>query len=192
MGSRRVKACLVVGTMLGGLVAGGAAWSAFAGSTSNPGNQYAAGSVILKDNAAGQSMFSVSALRPGTAPSRCVRVTYEGTLSAGVKLFGATTGGTGLENYLMLSVTRGSGVTGAFPACTGFTPDATDYNLLGPGVLYSGTLSGYPTTLATGLTDPTSSWSTNEAHWYQLTIDVLDPPAALGTTVTQTFSWDAR
>ncbi|MBL7256747.1 hypothetical protein [Paractinoplanes lichenicola] len=183
----RTKAFLVVGLVLAGLCTAKAAWSAFGGSTGSPGNRFAAGSVLLTDNSAGQTMFTVAALRPGVAPSRCVRVAYEGSLPATVRMSGATTGGTGLENYLMLSVTRGSGVTGSFPGCTGFTPDATDYNLLGPGVLYSGVLAGYPT-----LTDPGGTWATNEAHWYRLSVDVLEPAAALGQSVTQTFSWDAR
>ncbi|GAB2588885.1 hypothetical protein Aab01nite_42390 [Paractinoplanes abujensis] len=189
MRSRGLRAILIVGLVLAGLSLANTAWSAFRGGTANSGNQYAAGSVILTDNSGGQTMFTVTALRPGVAPSRCIRVTYEGTLPSTIKMVGATTGGTGLENYLMLSVTRGSGVTGSFPGCTGFTPDATDYNSLGPGVLYSGTVATYP---AAGLTDPKLNWATNEAHWYQLSVDVLDSAAALGQTVTHTFSWDAR
>ena len=184
----RTKALLVVGLVLAGLCTANAAWSAFGGRTLNPGNRFAAGSVVLTDNSAGQTMFTVTGLRPGIAPSRCIRVVYAGTLGSTITMSGATTGGTGLENYLMLSVTRGSGVTGAFPDCTGFTPDPADYNLLGPGVLYSGLIAGY----STALTDPKVNWSTGEAHWYQLTVDVLEPPAALGKTTTQTFTWDAR
>src|SRR5690242_10156882 len=107
-------------------------------------------------------------------------------------MWGATTGGTGLENYLMVSVSRGSGVPGAFPDCAVFTPDTTDYRLLGPGLLYSGTLAGLPDDRASGLTDPKLNWATNETHWYQFTVDVLDPPAARGLSATASFTWDAR
>jgi hypothetical protein len=175
-----------------GLFTANTAHSAFNGRTTNPGDTLSAGTVLLTDNAGGQTLITVSGLRPGVAPSRCVKVVYQGTLNSTIKMYGATTGGTGLENYLMVSVTRGSGVTGTFPDCTGFTPDTTDYNLLGPGVLYSGLLAGYPADRAGGLTDPRLNWATGEEHWYQFTVDVLEPPAALGLSATASFTWDAR
>ncbi|MGK5682221.1 hypothetical protein [Actinoplanes sp. URMC 104] len=191
-GGGRVARSLVAGALVAALLTANATHSAFSGRTTSPGNQLNAGTVVLTDNSAGQTLMTVTGLRPGVAPSRCVKVVYEGTLNSTIRLFGATTGGTGLEDHLMVSVTRGAGVTGTFPACTGFTADTTDYNLLGPGVLYSGTLAGYPSGQATGLTDPKLNWATNEAHWYQLTVDVLDPAAARGRSATASFTWDAR
>jgi hypothetical protein len=191
-GGRRLRNVVLVGIVLAGLFLHDAARSAFFGRAASTGNQLAAGSIVLTENSAGQTMFTVTGLRPGVAPSRCIRVTYEGTLNSTIKTYGTVTGGSGLDNYLMISMTRGSGVTGTFPDCTGFTPDATDYNLLGPGVMFSGTLATLPTTRATGLTDPKLNWSTNESHWYQFTVDVLDNPAALGQTATASFFWDAR
>lgn len=191
-GGARLGRLLFAGIAVAGLCTANATHSAFSGQTASPGNRLTAGTVLLTDNAAGQTMMTVAGLRPGIAPSRCVKVVYEGTLNSTVKLFGATTGGTGLENHLMVSVTRGSGVTGTYPDCTGFTADPTDYHLLGPGVLYSGTLARFPVDQATGLVDPQLNWATGEAHWYQFTVDVLEPTAALGRSATASFSWDAR
>lgn len=175
-----------------GLVAGGATWSAFNAQTHNQSNQFEAGTVTITDNDAGSALFSLAAMRPGNPASRCLQVTYTGSLSAGVTLYGGTTGGTGLESYLQLTVVRGSNPGGTFGDCTGFTADAADYQGYGNGVLFSGLLSTYPVTRAAGLTDPTATWATGESHWYMFTVDVSDTDAAEGKSATQTFTWDAR
>ncbi len=175
-----------------GLVAGGATWSAFNAQTANSGNTFTSGTVTITDNDAGSAMFNLAGMRPGTPVSKCIKVTYTGSLTSGVKMYGAVTGGTGLEAYLQVTVTRGTVSSGAFPDCTSFTADSTNYNALGAGVLYSGLLSGLPATQASGVADPTSAWATNESHWYMFTVDVQDTPSAEGKSATETFTWDAR
>ena len=54
-GGFRVKALLVVGVVLAGLLAENSAWSAFRDGVTNPGNQFAAGTVVLTENSAGQA-----------------------------------------------------------------------------------------------------------------------------------------
>jgi predicted ribosomally synthesized peptide with SipW-like signal peptide len=183
---------LLASALIIGLVAGGATWSAFNATTTTSGNTYSTGTVSITDNDAGVAMFNVASMRPGVPVSACIKVTYTGSLTAGVKLYGATTGGTGLQAYLQMVVTRGTMSSGAFPNCTSFTPDPTDYTGLGAGIISSGLLSVFPATQATGVTDPNATWATNESHWYMITVDVQDAAAAEGKSATETFTWDAR
>ncbi|HEU4349241.1 MAG TPA: TasA family protein [Actinoplanes sp.] len=191
-GRERAKGIVTVASALVfGLVASGATWSAFNAQTSNAANSFNTGTVAITDNDVDSAMFTVSGMRPGTAVSKCIKVTYTGTLTAGVKFYGATTAGTGLESYLQLSVTRGTS-SGAFSDCTAFTADSTNHSGLGAGVLYSGLLSGFPATQGAGVTDPTAAWATNESHWYKFTVDVTDTNDAQNKSATETFTWDAR
>ena len=73
-------------------------------------------------------------------------MTYDGTRSRAPCSLHGTTTGTGLDAYLDLKVTRGtySPSTPAFKSCTNFQPDGTNYIGAGNGVIYNGTLQGYP------------------------------------------------
>ncbi|MGI5182398.1 hypothetical protein ACQEVZ_39590 [Dactylosporangium sp. CA-152071] len=163
-------------------------WAAFSAQATSPGNSFDTGTVSITDNDGGTALFNAAAIWPGSPISKCIQVTYTGTLPAGVRLYGATTAGTGLEAYLELTVVRGTVSNGTFPDCASFTADSTDHIGLGPGVLYSGPLSGF----AIGVTDPGAAWSTNDRHAYKLSIDLADTIAAEGKTVTETFVWEAR
>jgi predicted ribosomally synthesized peptide with SipW-like signal peptide len=176
------------------MVLGAGTWSAFSSTTSNPGNSFDVGTVTLTDNDSDTAMLSLSNAKPADSDTSCITVTYEGTLDATVRLYG-TTGGTGLAQYLDLTVTRGSGAAG-FDNCTGFTPDATDYVGAGSGVVYQGTLDGFPDAYAGAIVDPTSgtpeTWTTSENHQYRFQVTVQDNSAAQGMTATQVFTWEAR
>lgn len=193
-----------------GVVASVGTWSAFTATTSNPGNSFAAGTVILCDDDAtpvnclgGTPMFNLSSMVPGaaTTPS-CIKVTYTGSLTSEVRLYG-TTGGSGLDAHLNLVVTRGTGGSG-FPSCSGFTADTANYFGSGAGVLYSGTLQGYADSYGGGIVDPTNcitppcaaeAWTNvPETHTYKFEISLPSgtPNSAQGLTATQTFTWEAR
>lgn len=111
-----------------------------------------------------------------------------------MRLYGTLTG-SGLGQYLDLVVTRGTSSSG-FDNCSGFTADSTNYLGAGAGVMYSGTLAGFPTTYAGGTVDPTSgspeTWSTSEAHVYRFVVTVQDNNSAQGLNATETFTWEAR
>jgi len=81
------------------------------------------------------AVLSLANAKPGAVSTGCLNVSYTGTLPANVKLYG-TGGGTGLNQYLNLVVTRGT-FTGTPPAgsCTGFTADSTNYITQGAGVM---------------------------------------------------------
>jgi hypothetical protein len=179
------------------LAAGGVTFAAFRATSANDGDIVEAGSVSLSDNGDGSNIVSLSGAVPGATTSACIKVTYGGSLPATVRLHGTTTG-SGLDQYLDLKVTRGTynPSTPAFKSCSNFQADGTDYVGAGNGVIYNGTLQGFPDNYAAGLVDPTSgspeSWTNAEAHVYRFDVTVQQNFAAQGLDATQTFTWEAR
>jgi hypothetical protein len=169
-------------------------FSALSSSTGSPGNLFSAGTVYLSDNDAGAALLSLSAAVPGATDTGCIRVTYGGSLDANVRLYATVSGA--LAPYLTLSVTRGTETAPSFDSCSTFTADPIDYRGVGPGVVYSGLLSAYPTGYATGLVDPPTgtveTWTTGESHSYRFTITLNDDNAAQGLSATSSFHWEAR
>jgi len=177
-----------------GAVAGVGTWSAFTATTNNPGNSFAAGTVVIGDNDSNGAIFSMAGMKPGTTSSGCIQVTYTGSLASNVKLYG-TTGGSGLDPYINLTVTRGTISSGSFSSCTNFTADATNYIGAGAGVVYNGTLQGYADDYTGGLLDApsaTESWTTNETHAYRFDVTLQDTDSAQGKDASQVFTWEAR
>jgi hypothetical protein len=182
---------LVVGLM--GIVGRWATFSAFSSTTSNVGNSFAMGTVNIGDNDADAVMYSVSNQKPGDTFSKCIKVTYTGSLDASVKLYASAVGAVG--SYISLTVTPGTG-NPTFPGCTGFTADAG-------GAIYTGTLKGFAdtyTSYANGLADnpgAATKWVTNDAVVYQFTLTVQDNNSANGgasplSTGAHSFTWEAR
>lgn len=172
--------------------------AAFSSTTANKSSTFDAGTVTISDNDADSQMFSMSNLKPGDTDTGCIVVTYAGSLPATVRLYG-TTGGTGLDQYLSLVVTRGAfSMVPAFDSCTGFTADTTEYpgTGQGAGVVYTGTLQGFADSYTGGLVDPTSpspeSWTDGETHLYRFQVTQRDINPAEGLSATQTFTWEAR
>jgi hypothetical protein len=172
-----------------------ATWSNLNATASNPSNSVVAGTVKIASNSGSSAVLSLTNAKPGAVTTGCIAVTYSGTLPANVKLYG-TGGGTGLNQYLTLIVTRGTfSGTPASGSCTGFTADTTNYISQGPGVMYSGALANWPATAATAQVDPTAaspeSWTTGEVHGYQLQVTMGSNTAAQGLTGTETFTFQA-
>lgn len=197
MAMPRTFVLILVALTLAGALAGARTWAALSATTASTGDSFASGTVALADNDSGTAMLSLSAAVPGNSDSGCITVTYAGGLASAVRLYGTTTG-TGLDAYLDLKVTRGafSGAPPAFDSCSTFTADATDYIGSGSGVIYDGTLQGFPDSYAAGQVDPLAAgaetWTTGEAHVYKLQITVQNNPSAQGKDATQTFTWEAR
>jgi hypothetical protein len=205
---RKTKSALIV-FLVGVIaaVAGLATWSAFSSTTSNANNQFATGSVTLTDNDSGTAMFNMSNARPDDTVSKCITVSYTGTLTSNVRLYGAATAGNGLDAYLDLKVTRGtfSGATPANMACTdgagsNFVADGVTYsggNGAGAnGVLFNARMNLYPTTWAGGIADAPGGtpepWTNPENHVYRLDVTVADDQSAANKNHTQTFTWEAQ
>lgn len=159
--------------------------AAFSASTGNTGNSWSSGDVALSDDDAGTAMFSVSNMAPTQVSTRCIAVSYSGSLNANVRLYGAISGGTGLEDYLDLTVERGSG--GSFASCAGFVSAET---------VYTGTLAGFTaahTSYATGA----GTWAPTggapvDAMTYRVVVTLQDDDAAQGLASTASFTWAAQ
>ncbi len=177
---------------LGSLAAMGV-FGAFSSTTTNAGNTITAGTVAIADNDAGAAMYSLTSAKPGESVSKCIKVTYTGSLDADVHIYTTSTIGS-LGQYVDLTITPGTQATSTFPSCTGFTPDSG-------GALYTGTLQNFGSTknnYANGVADypgSGSKWATNESVVYQVTATLQSsaPDAAQGlTTGSHTFTWEAR
>lgn len=186
---RQVLLTSVVVVVVGGVTAVGS-YAAFRASTTNGGDAFVAGTVGLADNDAGAAVVTLSAAKPGDSATRCILVTYSGTLSSGVRIYGTPAGA--LATYLTLTITRGTDAAPAFAGCGSFTADATNYVGGGPGVVWTGPLSSFPTSYATGVVDPGAVWNTGNAHSYRISVVVANNSAAQAQTGTATFSWEAR
>ena len=175
---------LVVGAT--SAVAGLGVFAAFTATTDNTGNSIASGTVTISDNDSGVALYALSNMGPGSTTQRCMRVSYTGSLPSTVKLYRSNTVTNGAA--FNLTVERGSGLSGAFPSCTGFTPAAS---------VFTGTLGAFPTTYATGPDARGSAWAQNDAVDYRFTITVVDDPtpnahAAVVSSAAHSFTWEAQ
>ena len=185
---------LVVG--IAGSLAAFGVFSAFSSQTSNPGNNFSAGTVNISDNDGDVAAYNVSSAKPGSTQSECIRVVYTGSLDSDVHLYTPEAIGS-LGPYVNLTITPGTQSTPNVN-CSGFTPDAG-------GDVYSGTLSGWAgahSSYANGLSvTPGASatkWATNDAVVYKIQATLADDNNANGgsgsalTTGTHSFVWEAR
>jgi hypothetical protein len=194
---RRIAAKLAAtGAVLGGCAAllSTGTWSNLNATATNPSNSFSAGTVQIASNSATAAVTLTNA-KPGSVATGCIQVSYTGTLPATVKLYG-TSGGTGLNQYLNLLVTRGTfSGSPASGSCTGFTADTANYITLGAGVIYSGTVANWPATAATAQVDPTAgspaTWATGNTHGYQFQVTVQSNAAGQGLTGSETFVFEA-
>ena len=168
----------------------GVAYAAFTAVASNAGNSISAATVAIDDNDGASAMHSLLNATPGSSDTSCIRVTYTGSLAATVRQSGTVTGTAAPQ--LVLTVTRGTDAAPSFDSCASFTPDATNHIGAGPGVIWTGLLSTFPTTWAGGVVDPAASWATSEAHSYRFVVSPVDRDAAEGLASTFSPSWEAR
>lgn len=191
---RRPKRWLAAAAVASVAATVGVTYSAFTAVMANGGNSIQSATVAIEDNDSNTAMLALTNAVAGASDTSCIRVTYTGSVPSRVRLYGAMTGT--LAPYLSLSVTRGTDSSPSFDSCANFTPDATDYIGAGPGVIWTGLLSTFPTTYAGGIVDPTSgtpeSWTTSEAHTYKFVVFPVDNNTAGGRSSTFGVSWEAR
>jgi hypothetical protein len=106
-----------------------------AATTENRSSLFATGQIDLdvQANSGGQQqelLFDVDALYPGRLVENCVSIAYTGTIDASVRLHGQASGGSGLDRYVAVTFTLGTG--GGDGDCTGFSAERE---------LFAGTLS---------------------------------------------------
>jgi predicted ribosomally synthesized peptide with SipW-like signal peptide len=164
------------------LVLGGVTGAAFVDTTENRSNTFQSGDVVLDDDDQGNALFSVSDLAPGATVTRCIKVTYTGSLTANVHLYGSV-GGSGLAGFLDTDIEVGAG--GDAASCAGFVSSST---------LYTGTLTAFGishTNYVNGLrgfdgaTDPS-------ARTYRVSVTLRDDPAAQSLGGSLDLIWEAQ
>jgi hypothetical protein len=186
---RRPRHWLAVLAVAAVAMTAGVAYAAFTAVVSNAGNSISSATVEIGDNDGGSAMLSLANATPGSSDMSCIRVTYAGSLNATVWLYGTVTGSA--AGHLILTVTRGTDSAPSFDSCANFTADATDHIGAGPGVIWTGLLSTFPGTWASGVVDP-ATWTTSEAHSYKFVVSPVDRDAAEGLSSTFSPSWEAR
>lgn len=175
---------LVVG--LAASVAGFGVFAAFSGTTTNPNNSFAAGTVTIEDNDGGTALFSNAVPKKPGDYDRCIKVKYTGSLDATVKLYTSAITGTGSD----LNVTIEKG-TGAAADCSDFTAAGT---VFGPDTLanFRTAHSSFSNGLAVN-PGAATKWVTNDEVAYRFRITVPDDNSAQGKTVDPfTLTWEAQ
>jgi hypothetical protein len=188
--SRKLLLSAVVVGVMSSLVALGV-FGLFSATTQNSGNEISSGTVVLSDNDAGSSLFNITGAKPGDSWTRCIKVTYNGSLAAFVHLYMENTTGE-LAKHLNLTLTQGSQASSTFPSCTNFQSDSVGVIFNGP--VYSPTSGNYEQGLP--LTpDGELAWNPGDSlvFKFEMTLDPNTPDSlqnsALGNT---TIVWEAR
>ena len=173
------------------LVSGALVWqssyAAFSSTTSNPTNNWAAGSVTLADDDSNTAMFTAANMKPGATGVKCIAVTSSGSLASTVKLYSTSYSTTNaLAANINLKVEEGTGATTA--SCAGFT---------GVSTLYDAALSGFGTTktgFATGVSSwaPTGAASETKSYRITYTLSAGTPDTAQGGTAALGFTWESQ
>lgn len=182
----KLRTIAAVGALLlVGLMSLNASRAAFSGSTQNEANQWANGSVTLVDNDAGVALFNdLTNLVPGDTETNCIEVSYTGTVEAQVRVHGAATAGSGLEDYLDLTIQRGTGT------CAAFVANVTVWD----GT--SGDLGVFLST-ATDYSSGADTWGVTgglpeEMVPFRITATVQDDNGGQGLDTTVTFTWEGQ
>jgi len=165
--------------------------AAFSGTTSNSANSFAAGTVTITDDDSGSALFSLTGLKPNDTNVNCIEVEYTGSLDSNVRLYAENLAGTGLDDYLTLTIERGT--PGLFGNCGTFVASETVFDSTNP-VASTGELAAFAanhTTFANGA----GTWNgatTNDTQTYRFTATLQNDNAANGLDATVDFTWEAQ
>ncbi|WP_022927965.1 hypothetical protein [Patulibacter americanus] len=188
-----LSSVLVVGVLVGATSFG--VYGAFSATTQNAGNEISTGTVQFTDNDAGAALYNLTAAKPGSSVSRCIKTTYTGTLPSAVRLRTSAASPGSLAQYIDVKITQGTSTSTTFPDCAGFTAAATG------GTLFTGTLAAFGAThasYATGIaTAPAgqTTWSTGTSVVYKIdaTLQTTTPESGQGSSSgVHDFVWEAR
>jgi hypothetical protein len=175
---------LVVG--LAAAVGGFGVFAAFSGTTTNPNNSFAAGTVTIEDNDGDTALFSNAVKQKPGDYDRCIKVKYTGSLDATVKLYTSAITGTGSD----LNVTVAKG-TGAAADCSDFVIDGA--------AVFNNTLANFASShsaFGDGLAvnpGAATKWVTNDEVTFRFRITVPDANSAQGKVVDPfTLTWEAQ
>lgn len=185
--TKMLSSILVIG-VLGGLVALGVS-GAFTATTNNDGNEIRTGSVAVSDNDAGKALFTVDNAKPGDSWTRCIQVSYDGSLPSDMRAYMENVPGP-LTDYMNLKVESGTQDKASFPGCDGFTADKDVYD----GQASSAILGDWANGLVVNPKSKTV-WEQGDTAVFRITLDLSDKaPNAVQSESTgnATFVWEAR
>lgn len=187
--NKLLLSALVVGVL--GSVAALGVFGLFSASTQNAGNELTAGTVAIGDNDSGQAMFNVTNSKPGDSWTRCVKLTYTGSLDSHVHNYLQSVPGA-LTPYLNLKLEQGTQASPSFPSCTGFTPDSVGTAYDGP--VSSAIFGDY----ASGLDEQPagqSVWHTGDTLVLRVTLSLsssMPDSVQNASTGSAAVVWEAR
>jgi hypothetical protein len=194
----------VAGLLAAGLLVWQGSYAAFSATTNIPGNSWATGQVLLKNNttgaanfqATGVAAFSVTNMAPSlTASARCITVESSGSLAGAVRLYtnavtASQVGVNQVSSNIIVTITEQTGVANNTVAanCTGFTGS----NVIANGVA----LSALPTAYAGGLvTSFAPTGLATQYAAYKISY-VFNPGPAVadvqGKTASAEFVWEIQ
>lgn len=187
---KKLTASVVTIGALGAVAAFGI-FGAFSAEVSNSGNEFSAGTLTLDDNNHTQPVYFKSDAVPGDNGdncTRCISIDYSGPVTANLKLFGSNAGATGLEEFLNVEVTSG---TGSDEDCGDFVASGAD------GDVYDGTLEDFNTDhtgWANGISLGTIADSGTKAYRFYAELPASTPAEdAQGLNAgDQTFTWEVQ
>jgi predicted ribosomally synthesized peptide with SipW-like signal peptide len=189
----KARKLLLTALVVGGLSAlvGLGTYSAFTATTTNSGNNISSGTVKIDQHTGAVTLYNVTNQKPGDATTKCLRISYTGSLTASaVKLY-VSSGITNGSQY-NLQIERGSGLStlNGTMSCADFSASSVAYN---------GDLGSFGTSYGAGVDGKASAatWATSDSVDYRFTITQNDDPTANAhTSVTSsgshTFTWEAR
>jgi hypothetical protein len=185
-----LRTLLVIGAASAAAVFG--TFSAFSATTENAGNQLKTGDVDLSDNDTGQALYNDLNATPGETYAKCIKVSYNGSLDADVKLYVADPIGA-LGDYVDLKITPGTQSDTVGTTCAGdFAPQAG-------GAVFDNTLANFKAnhnSWANGFVDGPGAatyWTSGQSVVYKVEATVKDVAAAEGKdTNLHALTWEAR
>jgi signal peptidase I len=165
-GARAGLAVLLISVLAGTLVP--SAHAKYGALTATGSNSWTSGTVTFGANSPAGALFADAGAIPGTIDSKCVVVSYTGSLTSQVHEYVPTLTLTGaLGTNLIVQIRSG---TGASSTCSDFAATTTDYN-------------------TTGLSDTTKTLSALSTASYDYASGVGSWSATTGTTRTYQVSW---
>ncbi len=190
------RALAAVGVLLGLTVLAVSTWTAtsaaFSANSQTPGNSFTAGTVSLTDNGGGTSILVLGAARPTSTLTRCINVTYTGSLTAAdLRLYSgsyqspdAGTDPDGLAPYVTLVVERRPG--SATSTCSNFAGGTGTTVFSGDASVFGASNGTYATGVGSFTPTPGAVYA------YRVTTTVRDDPAAQATTMSIGLVWEVR
>lgn len=175
---------------LAGMIVTTASRAAFSETTTNTGNSFTAGDLVLTDDDSTNTMFSIAGMVPGQTATKCINITYAGSSTiadpAAVKMYAGFTDSGTFDTYLDLDIDYGSSADG------GGTFSCTNYSETG-GV-YAGTLASLGTDYSSGSSvwDPSSAGETQSVE-ITVTLNASTPNSQQGESVTAlVLTWEVQ